>query len=83
MIDEKTVHVVSKVLRARDSAKRLLGKKYIERVNQYIPILKAEMDRSGSDNPLEAAIDIATIYEDTLEGIPMLLLFSAAIEYEH
>ena len=82
MIDEKTVHVASNVLRARDSAKRLLGEKYKDRVNQYLPVLNAEMERSGSDNPLEAAIDIATRYEEILEGIPMLLLFSAAIEYK-
>ena len=82
MIDEKTVHVVSKVLRAIYAAKRLLGKKYEDRVKQYLLVLKAEMERSGSDNPLEAAIDIATRYEETLEGIPMLLLFSAAIEYK-
>ncbi len=80
MFDENTFHLISKWLKCRDAMKRMWGEEYPAKVKPYIAIIEAEKNIYGTDNPLEAAIDIADRCPDLLNTTAVLLLFSAAIE---
>jgi len=79
-IDENTFHLISMLLKCRDAAKRIYGDYYSVKIKDYIRLIEKEQEKYGTDNPLEAAIDIAHRNPTLVDGGMLMLLMSAAIE---
>jgi len=80
MLDENTIHMMSELYRCRNAMRSFWNDEYDSKVNAYKEVLIKFMNKENTENPLEAAIDLATKYETVFSGGSMALLFAASVE---
>jgi len=80
MLNESTIHMMSQLYRCRNAMRSFLDNEYEEKVNTYKNVLIKFMNKTETENPLEAAIDLAHKHEDFFNGGSLALLFAASVE---
>ena len=76
-------YLTLRLIKVREEMRFLCGTSYDEEVKEYIDLVRAEMKRSGSDNPIDAAITLARLAangEDMAAHVAARMSLAAAVE---